>query len=45
MTCASLPVDSALRHVLNAITPVARARADPAMYVDPPIAFGVVQSQ
>ena len=45
MTCAGRPVDCAVRHVLNVITEVASARTDSAMYVEPPIAFGVVHSQ
>jgi hypothetical protein len=40
-----LPLDCALRHVLNVITDVASARTDSAMYVDPPMAFGVVHIQ
>jgi hypothetical protein len=45
LRCRGLPVDCALRHVLNVITDVASARTDSAMYVEPPMAFGVVQSQ
>ena len=45
MSFAGLPVDCALRQVLNVITEVASARTDRAMYVEPPMAFGVVHSQ
>ncbi len=45
MSRAGLPLDCTLRHVLNVITEVASARIDSAMYVEPPMGFGVVNSQ